>query len=52
MILKYTYEHIKDKDTQEKDFAIEDVEQGKASDYSYFMKQDGYKLISRTVASE
>ena len=47
MIIKYLFKHTKDGDLQSKEFTLDEIEQGKALEYKYFMKKDGYKLINR-----
>ncbi|MEX3623523.1 hypothetical protein [Viridibacillus arvi] len=49
MKIKYIYRHGKDRDYQDKIFAIEEIENGKAKEYTYFMKCDGYILVNRQV---
>lgn len=50
MIIRYTFQHSKDKDYQHKDFTLDEIEEGKSKEYSYFMSKDGYSLVDRKLA--
>lgn len=49
MKIQYIFKHKKDKDIQFEIFTIEQVECGEAKEYIDSMKDDGYKLIKRSV---